>query len=81
MILSEAAKKKVPASKRGVPGKSGTGSYPMPDKAHAKAAVGLAAMHHGKNSAFTKKIRAKAKSLGYLKGEGDGKMRKLSELA
>lgn len=36
MILSEAAKKKVPTSKRGVPGKSGTGSYPMPDKAHAR---------------------------------------------
>lgn len=68
MILSEAAKKKVPSSERGVPGKSGTGSYPMPDAEHAKAAVGLAAMHHGKNSGFTKKIRAKAKSLGYLKG-------------
>lgn len=48
----------------------------MPDAKHAKAAVGFAAMHHGKNSAFTKKIRAKAKSLGYLKG---GK--KLSDLA
>ena len=80
MILSEAAKKKVPKSERGFPSKSGTGSYPMPDKAHAKAAVGLAAMHHGKNSAFTKKIRAKAKSLGYLTS-GDEKMRKLSELA
>jgi len=72
-ILSEAAKKAVPKSKRGVPGKSGTGSYPMPDAAHAKAAVGLAAMHHGKNSAFTKKIRSKAKSLGFMK--------KLSDLA
>jgi hypothetical protein len=75
-VLSEAAKKKVPKGQRGVPGKSGTGSYPMPDAKHAKAAVGFAAMHHGKNSAFTKKIRAKAKSLGYLKG---GK--KLSDLA
>lgn len=76
MILSESAKKRVPKSKRGVPSKSGTGSYPMEDAEHAKAAVGLAAMHHGKNSSFTKKIRAKAKSLGYLKG---GK--KLSDLA
>jgi hypothetical protein len=33
-------------------------------------------MHHGKNSSFTKKIRAKAKSLGYLKGA-----KKLSDLA
>lgn len=47
----------------------------MPDAKHAKAAVGLAAMHHGKNSSFTKKIRAKAKSLGYLKGA-----KKLSDL-
>jgi hypothetical protein len=67
MILSERAKKKVPKGERGVPGKSGTGSYPMPDKKHAAAAVGFAAMHHGKNSEFTKKIRAKAKSLGYGK--------------
>lgn len=74
-ILTEAAKKKVPKSERGLPGKSGTGSYPMPDAKHAKAAVGLAAMHHGKNSSFTKKIRAKAKSLGYLKGA-----KKLSDL-
>jgi hypothetical protein len=74
MILTEQAKKKVPKSERGVPGKSGTGSYPMPDKEHARAAVGLAAMHHGKNSAFTKKIRAKAARL-YPGGE-----KKLSDL-
>lgn len=66
-VLSEASKRKVPKSKRGVLGRTGTGSYPMPDQAHARAAVGFAAMHHGKNSAFTKRIRAKAKSLGYLK--------------
>jgi hypothetical protein len=71
MILSERAKKKVPKSERGVPGKSGTGSYPMPDAKHAAAAVGFAAMHHGKK--FAAKIRAKAKSLGYMK--------KLSDLA
>jgi hypothetical protein len=65
-ILSEAAKRAVPKSERGVPGKSGTGSYPMPDAAHAAAAVGLAAMHHG--PAFAAKIRAKASKLGY----GDG---------
>jgi len=65
--MSEAAKRKVPKSERGVPGKSGTGSYPMPDAKHARAAEGLAAMHHGANSAFTKKIRAKAHKLGYGK--------------
>lgn len=65
--LTEKQKKAVPKSERGVPGKSGTGSYPMPDAEHARAAVSLAAMHHGSGSAFTERIRAKAKSLGYLK--------------
>jgi hypothetical protein len=65
-ILSEAQKKAVPKSQRGVPGKSGTGSYPMPDAAHAKAAVGLAAMHHG--PAFASKIRRKARNLGFFGG-------------
>lgn len=67
MRMSEAAKRKVPKSERGVPGKSGTGSYPMPDAKHAKAAIGLAAMHHGSNSSFTKRIKAKAHKLGYGK--------------
>lgn len=64
--MSEAAKRAVPKSERGVPGKSGTGSYPMPDAKHARAAVGFAAMHHG--SAFAAKIRAKAHKLGFLGG-------------
>ena len=67
--MSEAAKKAVPTSKRGVPSKSGSGSYPMPDKKHARAAVAFAAMHHGSSSPFTQRIRAKAKSLGLLKGK------------
>lgn len=62
-VLTEAAKKKVPKGKRGVPSKSGTGSYPMGDEKHAEVAESLAAMHHGKNSSFTKKIRAKAHKL------------------
>lgn len=63
--MSEAAKKSVPKSKRGVPGKSGTGSYPMPDAKHAAAAIAFAAMHHGPG--FVAKIRAKARKLGYAK--------------
>ena len=47
--LTEKQKRAVPKSKRGVPSKSGTGSYPMPDKKHAAVAKGLAAMHHSKN--------------------------------
>lgn len=63
--LSESAKKAVPKSERGVPGKSGTGSYPMPDAKHAASAIGFAKMHHG--ASFAAKIRAKAKKLGYDK--------------
>jgi hypothetical protein len=66
--MTEAEKKAVPRSERGVPGKSGTGSYPMPNARHARSAVAFAAMHHGSNSAFTNRIRAKARSLGFLKG-------------
>ena len=64
--LSEKQKKAVPKSERGVPNKSGTGSYPMPDAKHAASAIGFAKMHHG--DAFASKIRAKARSLGFAKG-------------
>lgn len=75
MPMTEAQKKATPKSRRGVPSKSGTGSYPMNNAKQAGEAKALAAMHHGKNSSFTKKIRAKAASLGY------GGTRKLSDLA
>jgi hypothetical protein len=58
--MSEAAKKRVPKSERGVPSKSGTGSYPLDTPKHRAEAVALAAMHHGSNSAFTERIRARA---------------------
>lgn len=63
MAMTEAQKKAVPKSLRGVPGKSGTGSYPMATKKERGEAVALAAMHHGSNSAFTKRIKAKAARL------------------
>ena len=63
MAMSEAAKKAVPKSMRGVPSKSGTGSYPMETKKQRGEAVALASMHHGSNSPFTNKIRAKAARL------------------
>lgn len=66
-IMSEAEKRAVPKSERGVPSKSGTGSYPMKDARHAAAAIGFASMHHG--PAFAAKIRAKARKLGFAGGE------------
>lgn len=40
--LTEKQKRAVPKSKRGLPGKSGTGSYPMPDRKHAAIAKAYA---------------------------------------
>lgn len=40
--LTEKQKRAVPKSKRGLPNKSGTGSYPMPDKKHARVAKAYA---------------------------------------
>lgn len=40
--LSESEKKAVPKSERGLPEKSGTGSYPMPDRKHAALAKAYA---------------------------------------
>lgn len=70
MAMSEAAKKRVPKSERGVPSKSGTGSYPMQTKRERGDAVALAAMHHGSDSAFTKRIRAKAERLSGKSASG-----------
>jgi hypothetical protein len=63
--MSEAAKRAVPKSEKGVPSKKGTGSYPMPDAKHYRAALGFAAMHHGKSSAIYKQVAAKGNKLGY----------------
>lgn len=64
--LTAAQRKKVPKSKFGVPskaktdkGKAAPGSYPMPDKAHARAALRLA--HHApksKQAAIRRKANA-----------------------
>jgi hypothetical protein len=67
MAMSEAAKRAVPKSQRGVPSKSGTGSYPLNTPKHRAEAVALASMHHGAHSAFTNRIRAKAHKLGAMK--------------
>ena len=71
MRMTEAAKRKVPKALRGVPSKSGTGSYPLDTPAHRKAAIGLAAMHHGSGSAFAKKIKAKAGKVARHRGVSD----------
>jgi hypothetical protein len=73
MSMTEAQKRAVPKSERGVPSKSGTGSYPLDTPKHRAEAVALAAMHHGSNSAFTERIRAKANRLG---GRGHAPKRK-----
>ena len=62
--LTAAARKRVPASKTGLPGKrtkkggAVSGSYPMPDKAHARDAKAMASRFA--SPAQRKKIDAKA---------------------
>jgi hypothetical protein len=63
--LSEKQKRAVPKSQRGVPSKSGTGSYPMPDKKHARAAIMLS----GKAPA-SERAAIKAKARKVLAGKG-----------
>lgn len=61
--LTAAQRRALPKSDFAVPSKApGPGSYPEPDAAHARAAAGLAGMHHasGKVKAAVKK-KAKAK--------------------
>jgi hypothetical protein len=72
--LTAAARKKVPASKTGIPSKrtkkggAVSGSYPMPDKAHARNALSRVAQHG--TPAEKAKVRAKAnKMLGKKKGK------------
>lgn len=73
-----AARKRVPKGEFAYTGRSpkgeskaaAKGKYPMPDAAHARAALGFAAMHHGKDSAEYRRVHAKAQSLGYAKQAG-----------
>ncbi len=78
--LSASARKKIPASKFGVPSKAKTGkakaksgNYPMPDKAHARSALSL--LHNAPKSQQAA-IRAKAnRVLGKTSKGGKGKGR------
>lgn len=65
--MTEAAKRATPKSHRGVPGKTGTGSYPMNTEKQAAYAVSLGGMHRG--PAFALKMRKKAASLGFHVGK------------
>ncbi len=65
--MTEAAKRATPKSHRGVPGKTGTGSYPMNTEKQAAHAVSLGGMHRG--PAFAAKMRRKAASLGFHVGK------------
>ena len=54
--LSMAQRRALPKSAFLVPSKApGPGSYPVPDKKHVRAAIGLAGMHHGHAAAMAKK--------------------------
>lgn len=66
--LTMAERKKLPKSDFAVPSKApGPGSYPMPDKAHEKAAFGMAGMHHASKSVKGKISKKAAKKFGHGK--------------
>lgn len=58
--LTEKQKRAVPKSQRGIPSKSGTGSFPMPDKKHARAAIMLSGKAPASERAA---IKAKARKI------------------
>jgi hypothetical protein len=60
-VLTEAQKKTVPESQQGLPEKSGTGSYPMPDRKHA--AIAKAYAKRFASPAEEKRIDAKANKI------------------
>lgn len=62
--LTEKQKMAVPRSQRGIPNKSGTGSFPMPDKKHARAAIMLSG-----RAPASKRAAIKAKARSILKGK------------
>lgn len=65
--LTEKQKRAVPKSQRGIPSKSGTGSFPMPDAKHARAAILLSGKAPANKRAA---IKAKARRiLGSKKGK------------
>lgn len=53
MTVSRAVRRHLSNARTGVPSKKGqaSGSYPMPDKKHARLAKAFAAMHHSPNKA------------------------------
>ena len=64
--LTPKGRAKIPTSKFAGPGRS----YPVQDKGHAKAAIGLAAMHHSPNE---KSIDAKAERVLHKGGKAGRK--------
>lgn len=62
------AREDVPKKEFAMPGKSPEGhseekgKYPMPDKAHARAAIGFCAMHHGAGSSECQTVKSKAQT-------------------
>lgn len=69
--LSMAQRRALPKSDFLVPSRApGPGSYPVPDKAHERAAVGLAGMHHGKSGASKIRHELEAKKGSYGKALG-----------
>jgi hypothetical protein len=77
-ILSTAARKKMPSKSFALPGKGegaggkGAGSYPIPDRAHARAALSRGAQHASPEQLKTIKAKVHAKFPGIGKRQEGG---------
>jgi hypothetical protein len=68
--LSTAQRKKIPKSSFAIPSKKpGSGSYPIPDKSHARNALARVAQH----GSSSEKARVRAKVHAKFPGIGKGK--------
>jgi hypothetical protein len=71
-ILKAAQRKRLPSSSFALPGKGegpqgkGSGSYPIPDRAHARAALSRAAQHAtpAEQATIKRKVAAKFPGIG-----------------
>ena len=73
--LTTAARKKLPSKSFALPGKGkgpsgkGAGSYPIPDKSHARNALSRVAQHGTPSEKATVRAKVKAKFPGIGKGK------------
>ena len=70
-----------PAQAKTEKGKKEPGSYPIPDKQHARSALGFAAMHHGRGSAVYQQVADKVRQKFPSTSTKESSLMKITEQA